>query len=289
MSEPPFYLVVDACVIGTFLVSAWLDRFGDHPRFAGVAVREDRPDPGVLRARRALHAEHGGSRALDPGLVDELLRLYPYFDEAERAAVATHGLPRATVSQREDTIFLGPRINGPSARSWLEQACRETQPWLFSNLGKIVAPWWVELTGSRMLNVHSAVLPHVPGYYAIENVAAEGEVEAFERGAGFSIHYIDAGVDTGGLIRVERIVDPLRFDSLWQFKAKVYVTSFRHYLRVAEDILDGAAVPAGVRPDPGPRGRVWRKRDFTLERRAQAERAYLEMKARRKASAAQGL
>ena len=56
----------------------------------------------------------------------------------------------------------------------------------------------------RIVNVHPSLLPAFPGLHAIEDARAAG-VEV----TGVTIHYVDAGVDTGPVIRqVEVEVEP---------------------------------------------------------------------------------
>ena len=56
----------------------------------------------------------------------------------------------------------------------------------------------------RIVNVHPSLLPHFPGAHAIDDALAAG-VET----TGVTIHYVDAGLDTGNVIRQERVtVEP---------------------------------------------------------------------------------
>lgn len=76
--------------------------------------------------------------------------------------------------------------------------------WLFG-LGArlIVLAGFMELLSERFLdrfpqavkNVHPSLLPAYPGMHAIEQALANGE-EAF----GVTVHYVDAGIDTGSII-----------------------------------------------------------------------------------------
>jgi phosphoribosylglycinamide formyltransferase 1 len=56
----------------------------------------------------------------------------------------------------------------------------------------------------RIVNVHPSLLPHFPGAHAIDDALAAG-VDT----TGVTIHYVDAGLDTGDVIRQERVaVEP---------------------------------------------------------------------------------
>jgi phosphoribosylglycinamide formyltransferase-1 len=54
--------------------------------------------------------------------------------------------------------------------------------------------------GGRVVNTHSAPLPEFPGAHPIEDVLAAGVTETAA-----TIHYVDEGIDTGPVIRAERI------------------------------------------------------------------------------------
>jgi phosphoribosylglycinamide formyltransferase 1 len=55
-----------------------------------------------------------------------------------------------------------------------------------------------------IVNVHPSLLPEFPGARAVEDALAAG-VET----TGVTVHYVDEGLDTGGVIRQERIaVEP---------------------------------------------------------------------------------
>ncbi len=279
MESPIHYLVTDNSLLCCYLTDRWIERFASSAFFGGITVREERPTDLVLKAREEFHTEHGGKTRLSAEISRKLLSLYPELDDTERAAVHQFGIPRFPVTHHPRTCFLGPDLNSPDCRKWLQDVCRYTRPWFFTNLGQILEAWWIEIAGSRVLNCHSAVLPYARGMYALENIAALRDREAFERAAGFTIHYTDATVDTGPVVQAERIADPLRFESLWWFKSHVYVRSYDAYVRAAERILEDAHTkPAGVIPDPALRGRNFKRKDFTLAKRREAEAGYLAMK-----------
>jgi phosphoribosylglycinamide formyltransferase-1 len=151
--------------------------------------------------------------------------------------------------------------------------------WLVTYLPKLLEPWWIELAQSRLLNCHSAVLPYARGMHAIENVAASKNIEAFRKAAGVTIHYIDAGIDTGPIIRAERMTDPFRFDSLWEFKGHLYRTGIEWYIKTVRDIIGSTDTePAGMIPSADLKGPNYAKKHFTEDKRRQAEAGYLWMK-----------
>ncbi len=279
MNSQGLYLIADACVMCGYLAEKWIDMFDGHPDFRGIVVREERPSQGVLEARRALHAEYGGHKELSADLRAQLIDLYPYLDDTELAAIGLYGLSHYAITHYEETIFLGKNLNSKEAKQWLIDACQDTSPWFFINIEQLLKPWWIEIAQSRVINTHSAVLPYARGLHAIETLASLQDRVAFEQAAGFTIHYIDAHVDTGPIIRSERIRDPFRFESIWELKSFTYMASYACYAKTASDILDNeGTLPAGIAHDPSLRGPNFKGRTFTPEKCRQAEEGYLAMK-----------
>jgi phosphoribosylglycinamide formyltransferase-1 len=65
----------------------------------------------------------------------------------------------------------------------------------------LLTPVFLERFPERIVNVHPSLLPDFPGTRPIEDALAAG-VET----TGVTVHYVDEGVDTGGVIRQERVV-----------------------------------------------------------------------------------
>ena len=284
MKKTGFYLLTDASVLCSYLVARWIEQFENHPSFCGIVVREKRPEEQVLQARHAFHEQHAGQRELSEQQWKTLADLYPAISDAEQATIQalaeTYGLSPYAVSHHPDTIFLDHNVNSTSSRDWL-QSISQTKPWLFSCIGQIFKPWWVEMMSGRLVNTHTAVLPYARGIYTIENLAATQDIALFQQAVGFTVHYIDADVDTGAIIRAERVAEPFRFGSLWDLKSYVYMASFDNYVHTADTIINNPnTIPAGVVPNPALQGRNFKTKDFSMAKRQDAEQGYLAMKAR---------
>jgi phosphoribosylglycinamide formyltransferase-1 len=75
--------------------------------------------------------------------------------------------------------------------------------------------------GGRIVNTHSAPLPDFPGAHPIEDVLAAGVDETAA-----TIHYVDEGIDTGPVIRAERVpVHP--DDTVESLRARVQAVEHR--------------------------------------------------------------
>lgn len=284
MESTGFYLLTDASVLCSYLTSQWLERFRNHPLFRHVVVREKHPEASVLQRRHTFHTEHAGKRELSTDQWQELISLYPAISKGEEATirgmVSQYGLCPSAVSDHPDAISLDHNVNSQAARQWLESITQgEDTPWLFSCIGQIFKPFWINSLPGHLINTHTAVLPYARGIYTIENIAATQDIDAFRQAVGFTIHYIDAHVDTGAIIRAERVAAPFRFTTLWDLKAYLYMTSFECYIRTAEAILQFPnTVPAGIFPDPALRGRNFKSKEFSAAKKREAEAGYLAMK-----------
>ncbi|MFI5799703.1 formyltransferase family protein [Streptomyces sp. NPDC051677] len=277
----PYYLCTENTFHAAFLVTQWLADHGKQEGFRGVVLREDALPATLLADRDRFHSVHAGACELDDDAWSELIRLYPGLSATERAMIAEFGVPARTVTSHPDTVYLGRRLNSDTARDWLTRACAEPElPYLFVFLDKILAPWWIELTGSRIVNAHSAVLPHARGTFAIEQVAALRDRELFSACAGATAHFVDDGVDTGPIIKALRFTDPFSFGSIWSCKGNSFMLAFDVLGQVAQELLDGRrATHAGVLPAPSAHGAPeFRRRDLTPRRQAEAEAGYLAMR-----------
>jgi phosphoribosylglycinamide formyltransferase-1 len=274
-----FYLLIDSCFVCCYAATMWLEEFQNKEEFKGILVREDKPSESVMKRRIDFHANHADQRELSEEMCCDLAQLYGSFDETDRAMAEMFGIPKYSVTHDSKTVFMGDDINGESAKAWLMKNCSNSQPFIFTHLGQILKSFWLEFTDNNLFNVHSAVLPYARGIYSIENVAALNDIDLFKRAAGVTIHLIDQGVDTGPIIRAERILNPFSFDSIWELKAYTFMIGYRLYAETAKRIIfDSSTVPVAIVADPNLRGPSFRAKDFTMEQKQLSEKNYLSMK-----------
>ncbi|WP_328972715.1 formyltransferase family protein [Streptomyces sp. NBC_00239] len=271
MSEGSFH--------AAYLMSLWLEEFDTTPSFGGIFVRDDPGRRGLYRQRVSFHRAHAGKRDLTAGEWEQLRCLYPDLGETDESMVGMYGVPSLPADLTERLGFLGENLNSEEVRSWAEGLSDAGPvPYFFVFLDQLLAPWWIELAPGRIVNAHSAVLPHARGMYATEQVAALHDMERFRQCAGATVHFVDAGVDTGPVIRADRLRDPFAFKSVWECKGASFRTAFDLLAGVARDVsLRSGTLPAGlrvVRPDD----RDFRGKDFTTARRAAAVAGYARMK-----------
>jgi phosphoribosylglycinamide formyltransferase 1 len=179
--------------------------------------------------------------------------------------------------------YLGRDINGPEACGWLNSITHSRAAvHVFVFLDRLLARWWITKADGRIYNAHSAVLPYARGMFAIEQVAATGNIDHFWSAAGATVHVVDEGVDTGPIVRRERLTDPFGPSSIWACKARSFILGFDLLLKAAENVA-GDLVLASRPPEPPEEAfgsPEFRRRDFGAARRAAAESGYLMMKAR---------
>lgn len=95
---------------------------------------------------------------------------------------------------------------------------------------KIVGPTLLSAYEGRIINIHPAYLPEFPGAHGIEDAWEAGVSQS-----GVTVHWVDAGVDTGQIIRQVR-VPRLAEDSLESFEARIHEAEYQLYPAVLEDL-----------------------------------------------------
>ncbi|WP_303972464.1 phosphoribosylglycinamide formyltransferase [Streptococcus merionis] len=95
---------------------------------------------------------------------------------------------------------------------------------------KIVGPTLLSAYEGKIINIHPAYLPEFPGAHGIEDAWKAGVAES-----GVTIHWVDAGVDTGQIIkqvRVPRLTD----DTLETFETRIHEAEYQLYPQVLESL-----------------------------------------------------
>jgi phosphoribosylglycinamide formyltransferase-1 len=90
---------------------------------------------------------------------------------------------------------------------------------------------FLERFPGRIVNTHSAPLPEFPGAHPIDDVLAAGVSETAA-----TVHYVDAGVDSGPVIAAER-VPVLPSDDADSLKARVQAVEHRLLPQVVRTLL----------------------------------------------------
>jgi len=107
------------------------------------------------------------------------------------------------------------------------------------NVSLVVLAGYMRLIGSvlltafpnRIINIHPALLPAFPG--------KNGILQAYQYGVkifGVTVHYVDAGIDTGKIIEQE-CFKAEGMETLSEIEEKIHAIEYRLYWRVIKDIL----------------------------------------------------
>ena len=113
----------------------------------------------------------------------------------------------------------------------------------------LLTPTFLNRFPDRIVNVHPALLPSFPGAHPIADALAAGVEQT-----GATVHYVDAGVDTGPVIRQEAVaVQP--GDTVESLRARIQAVEHRLLPQVVRELtshVQPAPAPAGRSPAPPP-------------------------------------
>lgn len=96
---------------------------------------------------------------------------------------------------------------------------------------KIVGPTLLQAYEGKIINIHPAYLPEFPGAHGIDDAWQAGVSES-----GVTVHYVDAGVDTGQII-AQRRVPILPDDTITSFETRIHEMEYVLYPEVLREIL----------------------------------------------------
>lgn len=85
----------------------------------------------------------------------------------------------------------------------------------------------------RIINTHPALLPNFPGAHAVRDALQAGVSET-----GSTIHFVDAGVDTGPIIARQR-VDVIAGDTEASLHERIKVAERKLLLEVVKNVVQG--------------------------------------------------
>jgi phosphoribosylglycinamide formyltransferase 1 len=145
------------------------------------------------------------------------------------AAVASNR-PRARALERAEAAGIPTAVFGLESFASREERDAAMADWLIRRGVQLVVcagymhllrPAFLERFAGRIVNTHSAPLPDFPGPRPIEDVLAAGVRETAA-----TVHYVDAGVDTGPVIAAEPV--PVRDDDTVEtLRARVQAVEHR--------------------------------------------------------------
>ena len=106
---------------------------------------------------------------------------------------------------------------------------------------RLLTPHFLEAYKDRVINIHPALLPSFPGVHA-QRQALDYGVKV----AGCTVHFVDAGTDTGPIIG-QAVVPVLDTDDEHSLGARILAREHRLYPQVLQLIAQGRVTRAGRR------------------------------------------
>ncbi len=97
---------------------------------------------------------------------------------------------------------------------------------------RVIGPTILDHYAHRIINLHPAWLPEYPGLHSIERAFADQQAQT-----GVTVHYIDAGLDSGPIIAQEH-VSILPTDTIETLEARVHETEHRLYPEALKQALE---------------------------------------------------
>jgi phosphoribosylglycinamide formyltransferase-1 len=125
---------------------------------------------------------------------------------------------------------------------WLDD--RDVELVVCAGYMHLLRPTFLDRFPQRVVNVHPAPLPDYPGSHPLEDVLAAGAPAAAA-----TVHYVDAGVDTGAVI-ASAPVPVLAGDTVETLRERVHEAEHRLLPEVVRGLLDQdgtGPAPAGGR------------------------------------------
>jgi len=160
----------------------------------------------------------GGDRDRGTGLIGVLVsgegtNLQALIDAGLPIAAVASNRPHARALERAAASHIPARVFELDRFSDREARDREMADWLLlrgvelvvlAGYMHLLTPSFLDRFPDRIVNVHPSLLPAFPGARAIDDALSAG-VET----TGVTVHYVDEGLDTGSVIRQERVaVEP---------------------------------------------------------------------------------
>ena len=104
---------------------------------------------------------------------------------------------------------------------------------ILSGYMRLLSPNFVSRWEGRILNIHPSLLPKHPGAHAHQDVLSAGDSIS-----GCTVHFVDAGMDTGAIISQSQ-VPVFPDDSIESLQERVKVVEHQIYPQVIDDFAEG--------------------------------------------------
>lgn len=153
----------------------------------------------------------------------------PALERAREAGIPAHHLPfgrqRQQFERRANELLRAAQID------WV----------ILAGFMRVLSPEFVGHWRGRILNIHPSLLPAFPGLNAVRQALAAGVGET-----GCTVHFVDAGVDTGPII-AQRRVPVLPGDDEATLQARIRGVEHQLYPDAIRQVLKPVAAADGGR------------------------------------------
>ena len=144
--------------------------------------------------------------------------------------------------------FTVPYGSFPNREAWGEELLTTIRQWqpdlvVLSGLMRLLPPGVVEALAPAIINTHPSYLPEFPGAHGVREALTAGVEQT-----GASVIVVDAGIDSGPILRQER-VPVLPGDNEHSLHERIKPVERRLLIDVVRDIATGALDLAAARPD----------------------------------------
>jgi phosphoribosylglycinamide formyltransferase-1 len=195
------------------------------------------PDSDRLRdppARLAVFASGAGSN------LAALLAAFPASDPAVRVALVISdraeapALARAVAAGVPAHHLPFGRDRGAFERAAAQLLRAEQIGWVvLAGFMRVLSAEFVATWYGRLVNIHPSLLPAFPGLHAVRQALAAGVRES-----GCTVHFVDAGVDTGPII-AQRAVPILAGDDEVSLQARIRAVEHQLYPAAIRQLVAG--------------------------------------------------
>jgi phosphoribosylglycinamide formyltransferase-1 len=145
----------------------------------------------------------------------------PALGRAERAGIPTAVFELGDYASRDERDV--------AMADWLSE--RSVDLVVCAGYMHLLTERFLERFPQRIVNVHPALLPRFPGVHPIHDALAAGACET-----GATVHFVDDGVDTGPVIRQERVaIEP--GDTVESVRARVQAVEHRILPAVVRELI----------------------------------------------------
>jgi phosphoribosylglycinamide formyltransferase-1 len=151
-------------------------------------------------------------------------------DRAAQAGVEAGAFPSIEFDSREHRDEL--------MADWLTE--REVELVVLAGYMRLLTGPFLERFPGRILNVHPSLLPSFPGTHAVADALAHGA-----KVTGATVHFVDAGIDTGPIV-LQEAVEIRERDTIESLHARIQEVEHRLLPQAVKLFLDGKLTPPPV-------------------------------------------